>query len=85
MERADFGNGGNTSKHDHTYTWEQLGLEVGLECSGHTVQRVMRIMYYRNYIASTEVDRIEVLVQTPVAALFFGLLWKCGKLVASSL
>lgn len=34
MERADFGNRGNTSKHDHTYTWEQLELEVGLEVFG---------------------------------------------------
>lgn len=28
------------------YTWEQLGFEVGLECSGRTVQRAMGTMDY---------------------------------------
>ena len=28
------------------YTWEQVGFEVGLECSGRTVQRAMGTMEY---------------------------------------
>ena len=32
------------------YTWEQLGF-VGLECSGHTVQRAMGIIEYHKCIA----------------------------------
>ena len=33
------------------YTWEQLGFEVGLECSGRTVQRAIGIMNYHKCIA----------------------------------
>ena len=34
-----------------SYTWEQLGFEVGLECSGRTVQRAMGTMDYHKCIA----------------------------------
>ena len=33
------------------YTWEQLGFEVGLECSGRTVKRAMGTMEYHKCIA----------------------------------
>lgn len=32
-------------------TWEQLGYEVGLDCSGRTIQRVMGTMDYHKCIA----------------------------------
>ena len=34
-----------------SYTWEQLGFEVGLECSGRTVQKAMGTMDYHKCIA----------------------------------
>ena len=34
-----------------SYTWEQLGFEVGLECLGRTVQRAMGTMNYHKCIA----------------------------------
>ena len=35
----------------HRFTWEQLGNEVGLDCSGRTVQRTMGTMNYHKCIA----------------------------------
>ena len=32
-----------------SYTWEQLGFEVGLECSGRTVQRAKGTMDYHKW------------------------------------
>ena len=32
-------------------TWQQLGYEVGLNCSGRTVQRIMKIMDYHKCIS----------------------------------
>ena len=32
-------------------TWEQLGFEVGLECSGDTIKRAMGTMNYHKCIA----------------------------------
>lgn len=33
------------------FAWEQLGNEVGLDCSGRTVQRAMGTMNYQKCIA----------------------------------
>ncbi len=33
------------------FTWEQLGNEVGLDCSGRTVQSAMGTKNYHKYIA----------------------------------
>ncbi len=35
----------------HVYTGEQLGFEVGLECSGHTVKGAIGTMEYHKCIA----------------------------------
>ena len=32
-------------------TWEQLGYEVGLECTKEMVKNAMGFMHYRQYIA----------------------------------
>lgn len=34
-----------------SYTWEQLGFEVGLECSGQTIQRATGTINYHKCIA----------------------------------
>lgn len=49
------------------YTWEQLGYEVGLECSGRTIRKAMGTMEYHKCIAcrrgwvneKTRKDRLE--------------------------
>ena len=33
------------------YTWEQLGYEVGLECSGRVIRKAMGTMEYHKCIA----------------------------------
>lgn len=34
-----------------TYTWKQLGFEVGVEYSGHTLKKAMGTIDYHKYIA----------------------------------
>lgn len=49
------------------YTWEQLGYELGLECSGRTIRKAMGTMEYHKCIAcrrgwvneKTRKDRLE--------------------------